>query len=93
KQRLAKQKELGLLPADTTLSPRDSEVPAWETLSEKKQDEMDLKMAIYAAMVDRVDQNIGKLVSSLKASGQYDNTLILFLSDNGGCAEGGVLGR
>ncbi|WP_417388412.1 arylsulfatase [Gimesia sp.] len=93
KQRLAKQKELGLLPADTTLSPRDSEVPAWETLSEKKQDEMDLKMAIYAAMVDRVDQNIGKLVSSLKASGQYENTLILFLSDNGGCAEGGILGR
>lgn len=93
KQRLAKQKQLGLLPTNTRLSPRDSEVPAWETLSEKKQDEMDLKMAIYAAMVDRVDQNIGKLVNSLKSSGQYDNTLILFLSDNGGCAEGGVLGR
>ncbi|HAH47048.1 MAG TPA: arylsulfatase, partial [Planctomycetaceae bacterium] len=92
-QRLAKQKELGLLPANTKLSPRDSEVPAWDTLSEKKQDEMDLKMAVYAAMVDRVDQNIGKLVNSLKSSGQYENTLILFLSDNGGCAEGGVLGR
>lgn len=92
-QRLVKQKSLGLLPASTKLSPRDSEVPAWETLSEKKQDEMDLKMAIYAAMVDRVDQNIGKLVGSLKSSGQYENTLILFLSDNGGCAEGGVLGR
>ncbi|WP_417375646.1 arylsulfatase [Gimesia maris] len=92
-QRLAKQKSLGLLPASTQLSPRDSEVPAWDTLTEKKQDEMDLKMAIYAAMVDRVDQNIGKLVSSLKSSGQYENSLILFLSDNGGCAEGGVLGR
>ncbi|HAW29377.1 MAG TPA: arylsulfatase, partial [Planctomycetaceae bacterium] len=73
-----------LLPASTQLSPRDSEVPAWDTLTEKKQDEMDLKMAIYAAMVDRVDQNIGKLVSSLKSSGQYENSLILFLSDNGG---------
>lgn len=92
-QRLAKQKSLGLLPADTKLSPRDSAVPAWNTLSAKKQDEMDLKMATYAAMVDRVDQNIGKLVNSLKTSGQYENTLILFLSDNGGCAEGGVLGR
>ena len=54
---------------------------------------MDLKMAVYAAMIDRVDQNIGKLVSHLKTSGTFDNTLTLFLSDNGGCAEGGPLGR
>ena len=54
---------------------------------------MDLKMAVYAAMIDRVDQNIGKLVGYLKQTKLYDNTLIFFLSDNGGCREGGMLGR
>ena len=93
KQRLAKQKALGLLPADTKLSPRYAEAPAWDSLDKKKQDEMDLKMAVYAAMVDRMDQNIGKLVDWLKANQKFDNTLILFLSDNGACAEGPPLGR
>ena len=54
---------------------------------------MDLKMAVYAAMIDRVDWNIGRLVAFLKESGIYEDTLILFLSDNGGCQEGGMLGR
>jgi arylsulfatase len=49
-------------------------------------------MAYYAAMVDRMDQNIGKLVAHLEITGELDNTLILFMSDNGGCAEGGDLG-
>ena len=93
KQRLARQVELGLIPTDCRLSPRDPGAPAWDSLDAKKRDEMDLKMAVYAAMIDRVDQNIGKLVASLKANGEYDNTLIMFLSDNGGCAEGGKLGR
>ncbi|MEM7603411.1 MAG: sulfatase-like hydrolase/transferase, partial [Verrucomicrobiota bacterium] len=62
-------------------------------LDEKKRDEMDLKMAVYAAMVDRLDQNVGRLVEQLKENGTYDNTLILFLSDNGACQEGGMLGR
>lgn len=92
-QRFARQKKSGLISAQTKLSPRDSKVPAWDTLKEQKQKEMALKMAIYAAMIDRVDQNIGKLVQWLKANDQYENTLIMFLSDNGGCAEGGILGR
>src|SRR5690606_2416137 len=75
------------------LSPPSPGVPAWESLDEAKRDELDLKMAVYAAMVDRVDQNIGKLVQHLKESGQFENTLILFLSDNGACQEGGMLGR
>ncbi|MDF1744329.1 MAG: arylsulfatase [Gimesia sp.] len=93
KQRFARQKQTGLISADTKLSPRDKSVPAWDSLSADKQKEMGLKMAIYAAMIDRVDQNIGKLVHWLKVNQQYENTLILFLSDNGGCAEGGKLGR
>lgn len=91
-QRLAKQKELGLVSADLELSPRTPKIPAWDDLDADKQDEMDLKMAIYAAMIDRIDQNVGKLTAYLKESGQDENTLIFFLSDNGGCQEGGVLG-
>jgi hypothetical protein len=49
-------------------------------------------MAIYAAMVDRMDQNIGRLVKTLEEIGRLDNTLLLFLADNGGCAEGGPFG-
>jgi len=49
-------------------------------------------MAIYAAQIDRVDQNVGRLVARLKQLGIFDNTLILFLADNGGCAEGGIWG-
>lgn len=92
-QRFARQKKTGLISAETKLSPRDKSVPAWDTLRAEKQKEMALKMAIYAAMIDRVDQNIGKLVQWLKTNDQYENTLIMFLSDNGGCAEGGILGR
>ncbi|MES2657660.1 MAG: arylsulfatase [Verrucomicrobiota bacterium] len=93
KQRYEKQIKLGLIDPKWPLSPRDPEVPAWDSLSLDKQDEMDLRMAIYAAMVDRLDQNIGKLISYLKEKNRFDNTLILFLSDNGACAEMGVLGN
>ena len=92
-QRYRRQIKLGLIDSHWNLSPRTPTIPAWDTLDEKKQDEMDLKMAVYAAMIDRIDQNIGKLISYLKEAGTFDNTLILFLSDNGGCQEGGVLGR
>lgn len=53
----------------------------------KSRDNWDLKMAVYAAMVDRMDQNIGRILDKLENSGKLDNTLIMFLSDNGGCAE------
>lgn len=92
-ERYRRQIGLGLIEENWPLSPKTGSIPDWDTLDEKKRDEMDLKMAIYAAMVDRVDQNIGKLVSFLKEQGTYENTLILFLSDNGACQEGGMLGR
>ncbi len=91
-QRRRRQVELGLIDPEWELSPRDADVPAWDSLDESKQDEMDLRMALYTAMIDRVDQNVGKLVAHLKETGQFENTLILFLSDNGACAEGGILG-
>jgi arylsulfatase A-like enzyme len=92
-QRYKRQIELGLIDSKWKLSPRDSKVPAWDTLDEAKQKEQDLTMAAYAGMIDRVDQNLAKVVSFLKKKKAFDNTLILFLSDNGACAEGGTLSR
>ncbi len=89
-QRLKRQIEMGLIDPKWKLSENGGR--DWDTLSEQKKKEMDLRMAYYAAMIDRMDQNIGKLVQTLKQTGHYDNTLIMFLSDNGGCAEGGILG-
>ena len=56
-------------------------------LTEKQKDEEDLKMAVYAAMIDRVDQNLGRLFGKLRELGKWDNTLIMFLTDNGACPE------
>ncbi|WP_215224005.1 arylsulfatase [Echinicola shivajiensis] len=89
-ERYAKMKTLGLIQEEWPLSPQDSK--DWEDLSEGKKEEMALRMAIYAAQVDRMDQNIGKLVDYLESKGELDNTLILFLDDNGACAEGGPMG-
>ena len=75
----------GVLRATWDISPRDAQVQPWETIEHK--DWETRKMATYAAMIDRMDQSIGRLIAELKRLGQYDNTLILFLSDNGGCAE------
>ncbi len=86
-ERFRKQKALGLFANNTALSPRDAEVPAWHSLSEKEKEEMSMRMAIYAAQVDVMDQGIGRIVASLEQQGQLDNTLIFFLSDNGACAE------
>ena len=69
------------------------ESPAWDSLSDEDKDRFDHMMAIYAAMIDRIDFNVGKLVDDLKERGVLDNTLILFLSDNGGNAEAGPQGR
>ena len=84
--------KMGIVTKNWPITPRDSQAPAWDELDDAKKEEMDLKMAIYAAQIDRVDQNIGKLVAKLKELGIFDNTLILFLADNGGCAEGGKFG-
>lgn len=92
-ERYARQIELGLVKPNWKLSDRDSRVPAWDSLDAEQQRILDMRMAVYAAMIDRIDQNIGKLVGVLRQHDQLDNTLILFLSDNGACAEGAVLGR
>ncbi len=101
-QRLARQKELGLVPRDLKLTPRsnipanrfnartgwaDKDNPAWESLPAARRADLARRMAVFAAMVDRMDQAIGRVLARLKETGQFDNTLIFFLSDNGACAE------
>ncbi len=86
KKRYAKQIELGLISATTaSLSPRAAHVPAWDSLSEEDQQWESNRMAAYAGMVDRLDHEIGRLVDHLQAKGVLDNTLLMFVSDNGAC--------
>ncbi|WP_290867094.1 arylsulfatase [Aquabacterium sp.] len=85
-ERIARQKALGILPKDFQPAPPSPNFPRWNRLSPAQQKQEARRMAIYAAMVDLLDQNVGKVIAQLKASGQYDNTLIVFISDNG--AEG-----
>lgn len=87
KSRFAKQVELGLVSEEQGISPRDFEVPAWDTLAPEQQEDLDYRMAVYAAQIHRMDYNIGRVIDHLEANNQLDNTLIVFLSDNGGCPE------
>ena len=103
-ERLARQKQLGLLSDDTQLTPRsaipnkgvakrlgslteDLANPAWDSLPADRRADLAQRMAVYAGMVTGLDRNVGRVVAALRASGQLDNTLIMFLSDNGACAE------
>ncbi len=91
--RYERQIKMGLISKKWPLSPRLPEVPAWDSLTPQQQDRYDNIMAIYAAVVEHMDSSIGRLIDGLKQRGELDNTLILFLSDNGGNAESGVPGR
>ena len=93
RQRYEKQQALGYIRPEWALSPADPEAADWDNLDAATREEMDLKMAVYAAQVDNMDQNIGRLVDRLEAMNCLDNTLILFLSDNGACHESGALGN
>ena len=84
-ERYQRMREMKLIDDTWPLSPRDPRVASWEDTENKE--EWDLKMAVYAAMIDRMDQNIGRLLSKIREMGKENNTLVIFLSDNGGCAE------
>ncbi len=84
--------DLNLIDPAWPLSPQDEEAYDWDELDDGTRAVMARKMAIYAAQVDRMDQGVGRVVDALKNKGVFENTLILFLSDNGACHEGGPLG-
>ncbi|WP_256439268.1 arylsulfatase [Pseudozobellia sp. WGM2] len=92
-KRYAKMLEMGIIQNDWLLSERNSDIKPWEPLSEKEKKDMDLLMSIYAAQIDRMDQGIGKVLERLEQKNIAENTLIVFLSDNGGSHEGGPEGQ
>jgi arylsulfatase len=88
--RIERMKSLGLMASDAQPAnplPVNPKLPGWQQLSPQQQRIEARKMEIYAAMVDNLDHNIGRVVDYLRQSGQYDNTLIVFMSDNGAAAE------
>ena len=84
-QRFEKQKQLGILPKNTLLS--QAEHTDWNILTDEEKAEESKTMTVYAAMIDRLDQNIGRILEKLEKQGKLNNTLILFTSDNGGSSE------
>jgi len=107
-RRYEKMIEMGIIDPNWKLPPRPAELPAWsdlklEELPEQVRDalvaqdldvreELARRMAVHAAMVDRMDRGIANIISALKETGRYENTLILFLSDNGAASEWGTYG-
>lgn len=88
KKRYERMIEAGIIKKEWQLSERfNPNVKPWADLTEEEKDLWDNRMAVYAAMVDRVDQGLGKILDKLKQEDRLNNTLIMFLSDNGGCAE------
>lgn len=80
-------KKAGMVPANAELPPSHPNVKPWESLSVAEQRKEARKMELYAGMVDNLDENIGRLIKYLKSIGEYENTVIVFMSDNGAAAE------
>ncbi len=85
--RYARQKELGVISESCPLSPRDPVARAWTDVSEADRSEWDLRMSVYSAMIDCMDRGIGRVLDSIHRIGAAENTVVLFLSDNGASAE------
>ena len=83
--RLARMRKMGILDESWALSDRDPSQPPWKEAPNKAWNQR--RMEVYAAQIDRMDQGIGRIIKALEETGQLENTLILFLSDNGGSAE------
>jgi arylsulfatase A-like enzyme len=86
-KRFNRMKELGFLPEEERLPGMHPRVTPWDSLTADQKRVESRKMELYAGMVDNMDHNIGRLITHLKETGEYENTLILFLSDNGAAAE------
>ena len=84
-ERLARMVGMGIIDRRWLLTERDQRVPPWDEATDKEWERR--RMEVYAAQIDRMDQGIGRVLRALQQSGQWENTLIVFLADNGGCAE------
>jgi arylsulfatase len=90
--RLKRMHELGIIDAIWSLSERNEGVSAWDALSEEQKEKMDQLMAIYAAQIHRMDIGIGEILKQVELMGAKENTIVMFLSDNGGSGEYDPLG-
>lgn len=89
----ARQLEMGMIPKGTKLTPRDPNIPSWETRSADEKKVYTRLMENYAGYMDYTDHEVGRLIDSLAASGELDNTLVMYVvGDNGASAEGGLEG-
>ncbi|MCA9010654.1 MAG: arylsulfatase [Planctomycetaceae bacterium] len=86
-ERLARQKKLGIVGQDVVTFPRLPNIPAWQKLTDEQRRQAARKMELYAAMIEYMDDQIGRLIDHLKKTGKYDNTLLVFISDNGAAGE------
>lgn len=87
------QKKLGIIPENAELTPRNELVPAWDTLSNDQKRLYARYMEVYAGFLTHTDEQIGRIIDYLRRLGELDNTIIVFLSDNGASSEGGQEGR
>jgi len=85
-ERLDRMVKMGIIHPNWKLSPRDASQPEWEKAEHKEWEVR--RMEVYAAQIDRMDQGIGRILDTLRDAGQLENTLVIFLADNGACAEG-----
>lgn len=86
------QKELGIIPANTRLTERIDQIPAWDSLNAEEKKLYARQMEAFAAQMEYVDHQIGRVVKTLERIGELDNTLIFVTSDNGASGEGGLAG-
>ncbi|PHR90746.1 MAG: arylsulfatase, partial [Blastopirellula sp.] len=89
---LANQLKLGIIPADTKMTTRIDEIPAWDSLNDEERKLYSRQMEVFAAQMDHVDHQIGRVVDELERIGELDNTLIFVTADNGASGEGGLAG-
>ncbi|MEN6467254.1 MAG: arylsulfatase [Syntrophaceae bacterium] len=90
---LARQKKLGIVPADTRLTKRHAQIPAWDSLNPEQKQLYAYMMEIYAGYLSQTDYNVGRVLDAIEQMGQMENTLVVYISgDNGASAEGTVQG-
>ncbi len=88
-----RQKKLGVIPADTRLNPRAPGIQAWDSCTPEERKVFARFMEVYAGYLEQTDYNIGRVIDSVRQTGQLDNTMIIFIAgDNGASAEGSLQG-
>jgi arylsulfatase len=93
-QTFERQKKLGVIPADTKLTPRPDSLPAWDSLSPEEQKVYARMMEVFAGFTAQTDYEVGRVIDTIEDLGELDNTLVIYIAgDNGSSAEGGLEGR